>query len=144
MRIISTSLWVLAGALLAGCATDRNEMVLNPVGPAPGQFAATTESGAGSLVVYSAYDVNPDFNLRDEDRPRYTDYQILTVDGRMLKFVHNDTGTILQRPVSVSLPAGNYRVMARANGLGRVAVPVIIASGQVTSLHLERDFSLAR
>jgi len=35
------------------------------------------------------------------------------------------------------LPAGTYRVVARANGYGIVTVPVVIEKNQVTTVHLE-------
>lgn len=135
----------MAAALLAGCAADQIRTVLAPVSPASGLSAAMPpETRTGVLVVYSAFDVNPGINRRDSERPVGTDYQILTADGRPLQFVHNDSGTILQQPVPVKLPAGKYRVVALANGAGRVTVPVIIAPGRLTTVHLEGDLSLAR
>jgi len=35
------------------------------------------------LVVYSAYEVNADFNARDPRRPEYSDYRIFTADGNL-------------------------------------------------------------
>ena len=109
---------------------------MDTVGPGPGRLA-DVHSTDGALVVYSAYVVNADFNSRDPYRPDYSDYEILTADGKLLRHVHNDTGTILQDPVIVQLPAGKYRVTARANGYGRVTVPVVIAACRLTTVHLE-------
>ena len=88
-------------------------------------------------MVYSAYEVNADFNSRDPYRPEYSDYRIFTPDGKLLRRVHNNSESILQDPVSVELPPGKYQVIARANGYGPVTVPVMIAARENTILHLE-------
>src|SRR5580698_2621656 len=127
------------GLLLAGCATSNNGLMLEGVGPDPSSSvnaAATT----GTLLVYSAPEVNADFNSRDPHRPQYSDYQILTADGKLQQQVHNSSGTILQRPKQVDLPVGKYRVVAEANGYGFVTVPVTIEGGRDTMLHLEGGF----
>jgi hypothetical protein len=138
----SSFLFVVAGAgiLLASCATSNHALVLEGVGPGPdavSRSAATT----GTLVVYSAYEVNADFNARDPRRPEYSDYRIFSADGQLPRRIHNNSGTMLQRPQRVDLPAGSYRVAAQANGYGRVTVPVIISAGRDTLLHLEGGFS---
>ncbi len=91
----------------------------------------------GTLVVYSAYEVNADFNARDPYRPEYSDYNIFSSDGGVIRRVHNNSGTNLQNPLPVSLPKGEYRVVALANGYGLVTVPVIIEPNQNTVIHLE-------
>ena len=128
--------FLAAGVLFSGCALSRSGLVLNPVGPTPIQ-SAKARSATGTLVVYSAYEVNADFNSRDPYRPEYSDYRIFNTDGKLLQRVHNNSGTMLQDPVSVELPAGKYRVIARANGYGFVTVPVLIAPNQFTTLHLQ-------
>ena len=122
--------------LLAGCATSHNGMVLDSVGPAP---TSTVNPAVpdGSLLVYSAYEVNADFSSRDTRRPEYSAYRILSTDGRLQQVVHNNTDTMLQRPKQVALPAGNYRVVAEANGYGVVTVPITIAAGEMTFVHLQ-------
>jgi hypothetical protein len=130
---------IIAGAFLSGCTTDKNEPVLDTVGPSPDQPLAAN-STSGTLVVYSAYEVNADFAARDHRSPIYSDYNILAADGKLLKKVHNNSGTILQCPVAVELSPGKYHVVAHANGYaGYLAVPVVIASLQTTILHLEGD-----
>jgi len=136
MKTFLTSNIIAAGVLLAGCATDKSGIALDAVGPVPAQSAAVS-STSGTLVVYSAYEVNADFNSRDPYRPEYSDYRIFTADGKLLQRVHNNSGTILQDPASVELPAGKYHVIARANGYGYVTVPVIVEAQQSTILHLE-------
>ena len=97
----------------------------------------SSTSTTGTLLVYSAYEVNADFNARDPNRPEYSDYTIFTPDGKLLQKVHNNSGTILQEAVPVELPPGKYNVSALANGYGFVTIPVIVESGQTTILHLE-------
>jgi hypothetical protein len=109
--------------------------VLDPVGPPTPHSSAVGSEAA--LVVFTAYDVTADFNSNPYRR-RYSDYQILSADGqRLVRAVRNDKGILAQGPVKVVLPAGAYRVAARANGYGRVIVPVELAAGQVTTVHLE-------
>ncbi len=127
---------IMAGALLSGCATEKNGLALDTVGPPLSQPTAANSTN-GTLVVYSAYEVNADFNRRDPYRPEYSDYRIFSTDGKLLRKIHNNSGTILQDPVPVELPAGKYRVIARANGYGYVTVPVIVEAQQSTILHLE-------
>jgi len=121
---------------MAGCASGKGGLVLETVGPARAP-TATPDDSRGALVVYSAYEVNADFNSPDRYRPEYSDYKIFTPDGKLLQRVHNNSGTILQDPATVPLPEGKYRVVALANGYGFVTVPVKIKAGQNTIVHLE-------
>lgn len=127
-----------AGILLSGCATGNQGVVLSPVGPGPGPWRSPSAAD-GALVVFSAYEANADFNRRDPYRQEFSDYQILSASGKFLRQVHNDSGSILQRPLGVELPVGSYRVVAQANGYGTVTVPVTIEAGRDTILHLEGD-----
>jgi hypothetical protein len=129
---------ILAIAILSGCVTGKNGLVLDLVGPSPDQ-PATANSTNGTLLVYSAYDVNADFAGRNRRSPEYSDYKILTTDGNLLQIVHNNSGTILQDPLAVELPPGKYRVVAHSNGYGYVTVPIVIMSRQITIMHLEGD-----
>ncbi len=129
--------YILAiGTLLSGCASERDKLVLDSVGPRFPKISAENLQ-KGTLVVYSAYDVGANWDARDPRRPVYSDYKIFSLDGNLLRAVHNDSGTILQDAVPVELPAGKYRVVASANGYGRVTIPVVIESRQTTVLHLE-------
>jgi hypothetical protein len=125
------------GMLLVGCATSKSDLVLDCVGPQP--VATHSHSTNGTLIVYSAYQANADFDTRDAFRPEYSNYSIFTSDGKLLQKVVNNSGTILQDPAPVSLPAGKYRVTARANGYGYVTVPVLITADRNTVVHLETD-----
>jgi hypothetical protein len=134
-KILFTFIATAAGALLSGCATG-NRLALDTVGPSLPQ-PPVANSTDGILTVYSAYEVNADFNSRDPDLPEYSDYKILTADGKPLQRVPNNSGTILQDPMPVELPPGKYRVIASDNGYGNVTVPVMIETQQSTVLHLE-------
>lgn len=137
MKTIFTLMLITAGALLSGCATS-NRLVLDTVGPPMFQPTPTSSTSTnGTLVVYSAFRRNADFNSRDPYRREYSDYKIFSPDGKLLQRVHNNSGTGFQDAVPVALPPGQYQVIARANGYGFVTVPVIIAARQNTILHLE-------
>jgi len=136
MKTYFALMLIVASALLSGCATGKNGLALDTVGPPPHQPTAASSTN-GMLVVYSAIRRNADFNALDPNRPEYSDYRIFTTDGKLIQRVHNNSGTILQDPVSLKLPPGKYNVIARANGYGYVTVPVIIETQQSTILHLE-------
>jgi hypothetical protein len=131
MKTYFTLTALLGVALLAGCATGKNGAGLDRGGP-PAATAAQ-----GTLLVYSAYQANADFNARDPHRPEYSDYRILTSDGKLLQKVRNNSGTMLQGAVPVALAPGQYNVVARANGHGYATIPVLIGARQTTILHLE-------
>ena len=120
--------------LSAGCATHDQHLVLEPVGPSaePAPAAGTN----GSLVVYSAFDGHLTA-ASDGDHQRHSDYRLLAAGEDRPRRIHNDSGTVWEGPVPVLLPPGSYRVIAPANGYGTVTVPVVIAPGRVTTVHLE-------
>jgi hypothetical protein len=136
MTTYFTLIAIITVALLSGCATGSNGLALDTVG-SPLTQPMEAISTNGTLLVYSAYEVNADFNARDPNRPEYSDYKIFTTDGKLLQKIHNNTGTILQDAVPVELPPGKYHVRARANGYGFVMIPVVVESRQTTTLHLE-------
>jgi hypothetical protein len=136
MKTFFTLMLIIAGALLSGCATGKNGMVLDTVGPALAQPAAISSTN-GTLVVYSAFKRNADFNNPDPYRLEHSDFSLFAPDGKLLRRVHNISETGLRDVVPVELPPGKYNVRARANGYGFVTIPVIIESRQTTTLHLE-------
>ncbi len=134
MKLLLVTSVVTGAAFLWGCASHRPGLVLDPVGPPP-----FTSSGAGStgvLLVYSAYEQGAEFNS-PYDRRQHTDYKILSVEGKLLQAVHNDSSTLMEAPKRVPLPVGSYRIVARANSYGELIVPVVILAQQVTTVHLE-------
>ncbi len=135
MKTSYASILLTAGTLWAGCASSPPGMVLQPVGPPPAPVAEV--STEGSLMVYTAYDVNAPGIGDYEHRRHYTDYKILTQDGKLLRTVHNDVGSVARQVARVDLPEGTYHVVAKANGFGTVTIPVVIAAHQLTVVHLE-------
>jgi len=134
MKLLISANVLVTAALLAGCVSPQHGLVLDPVGPPTSQSAGASSNG--TLMVFSAFDPHAHFN----DLPylnHYTDYKITFQDGKLLQTVHNDSGTLLEEPKRVELPAGAYGVVAWANGYGVVTVPVIIRANQVTTVHLE-------
>lgn len=126
---------VMIPTLFLGCTSTKGPLVLDPIGPAP--HAPLADGLKGSLVVYSAFEAAPDLN-RSPYRNRYTDYRVLSADGEhLIQVVTNNRETLLNSPPAVELPAGSYRIFARANGYGPIIVPIVIEPTQVTTVHLE-------
>lgn len=123
-------------AFLAGCAGMKSGLVLDTVGPIPGSSAPST-TGQGTLIVYSAYQVNANFESQNPTRRQHSDYKLLDQDKKPLERIHNVTGDIIQDALPVNLAPGKYFVVARSNGYGIVTVPVIIAADRKTVLHLD-------
>jgi hypothetical protein len=122
--------------LFSGCVTRTPHLIHDTVGPMP-SAAQTTASTNGTLLVYSAYKRNADFNSSDSRRPEHSDYRILAANGQLVRKVHNLTPTAVQDAVPVELPPGHYQVVARANGYGYLSIPVRIEKQRCTVVHLE-------
>src|SRR5579859_1101798 len=122
MKVILSISLVASAALISGCAFNGQPAVLNAVGRSPQALAGVPK---GTLVVYSSYDPNPDFN-----------YTLFSSQGKVLQTVYHNTGGVIERPAQVELPVGGYRVMAWAKGYQTVTVPVVILRDQVTTVQL--------
>ena len=133
LRVLFAWTVLLAALPLAGCASNGHGLVLDPVGPPVFQPSAGSN---GTLVVFSAYDQTAHFN-RLPYRRVHSDYSLFAADGTRLRTIHNDNGTSVEGPNEVLLPAGQYRVVALANGYGTVTVPVVVEVNQTTTVHLE-------
>ena len=125
--------------IISGCASQP-PVALDAVGPAP-TASAHLDSGQGALLVYSPLvavaNLEAELSGQPSDDWGYSDYRILSANGKHFKFVLNNAGTVQLHPQKVELPAGRYIVIAGAgNGL-RVTVPVVVASHQTTVLHLD-------
>jgi hypothetical protein len=121
--------------LLCGCVSSRrSELVLHTVTPDSPPARAAEENSA--LVVYTAPDPHAHFEGASYHM-YYSDYEVRSENGTLIKKVHNDSGTVIEGPVEVKLAAGKYRVHARANGHGWVTVPVVVEPGKVTTVHLD-------
>jgi hypothetical protein len=120
--------------LLTGCATNR--VVLNSVGPGPTRPEAFAPKGY--LQVFS----DTETHVIGDGPPYYphTGYSIHDESGKLVQFVPNHIGDMDESPSIVTIPAGNYNVVARSSAYGRVTVPVAIQSGRTTVVHLDRDW----
>lgn len=117
--------------LLNNCAT-RPPIVLEVVGPAsPGRSG----TGKGYLQVYSATDKVQDGKL---DFYPHTGYTVYDATNKFVHYTPNRIGNTDPVPVTISLTAGTYKVVARAELYGRVTVPVKIDTGRLTVVYLER------
>ena len=132
MKTIVKSLSVLAWLAFAGCASQPRIAIDQPVGPSRPHF--NSQKGEGALVVYSAPEIT---DPAQAYFPTHSPYAIYALDGKLLEKVDNRTGSFDQEPVAVQLPAGEYRVRARARNLGQVQLPVVIEENRTTVVHLD-------
>jgi len=131
MKKITRILGAVVISILAGCSSVP--LVLDPVGPPPSETVASLREGY--LKVYTATETHP-----DGDNTYYyphTSYHVFMPDGKRFKWVENHVGMNDESPSLVKLPAGNYEVLAHADGFGRVTVPVVIKWGKLTEVNLE-------
>ena len=139
---------------LVGCASPTRIAVSEAVGPAPTEQALP--AGQSSLEVYSArvrraYNPNQEEFLMNNDfgtndflyRPAHSDYAIYSQDGKLLQQVRNSRGPNDPEPAIVPLAPGRYKITAKARGYGLVTVPVVIRSGKLTTVNLQRNRNLA-
>jgi hypothetical protein len=123
--------------LMAGCSSTP--VTLNSVGPAPISVESFTPKGY--LQVFTATETR---ELGDNTYYYpHTGYSIHDESGKMIKFVPNHTGDMDESPAFVTVPAGKYDIVAESESYGRVTVPVAIAEGRATVVHLDRDWKLA-
>jgi hypothetical protein len=128
------SLGLVACLLLDGCASNRQGLVLEPIGPVSGGRAGLfADGGDGYLRVHSATRQVNDGGI---DYYPHTPYTVYSQEGRHVKGVQNHVGSDDQRPMTVPLPPGRYVVYALAEGWGRVTVPVTIVAGRLTVVFL--------
>lgn len=69
----------------------------------------------------------------------HTAYTIFSGDGKVFRRVTNQRGPFFEEPVGVSLPAGRYKVEARATNNGLVSIPVVIKEGMTTVVYLDGE-----
>ncbi len=141
ITIVSCTIAALS-LVFSGCVSSGPTVVLSPVGPhVPLPYEPPKE---GTLLVYSAFYAGPQQFLADppEDVRQHTPYSIFAEDGHLLQTVKkNVSGPWSEDPATVQLPPGRYSIEARANGYRKVIVPVVIAVGLVTSIHLDGESS---
>ena len=135
---------MLAAALVFCGCTSSHPVALDPAGPAPTTSAPETV-GQGTLVVFSRHEAVANISAENSGQPsddwEYSGYKILSTDGKRIKTVSNNAGTVQLHPKKIELPAGKYVVVARAGCGLRVTVPIVIFRQRTTVLRLdENDF----
>ena len=131
--MLKTKISILIGSvavLAAGCASQP-VVLTSSVGPAP--INREDSYGKGGLQVFTETDTQQ----VGEGTFYYphTDYDILIDASQRLKNVPNHRGPMDENPTVVTLPAGKYQVRYRG-----VTVPVNIAAGRTTVVHLDGDW----
>ena len=130
----------------SGCMSEFGT-VLDPLGPVPGLRAATIypservsrdaslPQGQGALLV-----ATPTGLVYSEDQMYFPhlSYFIESEKGWPVKCVPNHLHQTDEVPQEVPLPVGRYVLIAEADGLGKVKVPIQIASGMLTKVTLQR------
>jgi len=130
----SLSLALVALTSLAACAGGLPYVLQNAVGPQ----SASTGSGTGTLIVYSATYAPV---VEQSEYPIHTDYTVATLGDHVIERVSNGTGSFFSDPAKVSLPAGEYHVRAQYDRGGFVIVPVVIAANKTTVVDLDGEAS---
>jgi len=130
--------FLVLGVLASGCRSIDQRLVLHPVGPI--HRGNTRLPASGALVVRSALESG----ALDAGHYPHSSYELHTTDGKLYARVRNQTGAFNETPQAVSLPAGDYLVVARAQNHGVVTVPVVIESGETTTVYLDGGGSALR
>ena len=120
-------------ALLTTGAFAQPITLTTPMGPRPAELAAGDY--VGTLKVFSATEAVPD--SKDTYRYPHTSYEIYKADGTRVRKVYNGSTLHIETPTAVTLPRGHYVIQAQSETAGLVRVPVVIATGRTTTLHLE-------
>jgi hypothetical protein len=129
--VVNATLWSVV-LLASGCVATRPFALGVPVGP-PG-LGGWNVLGHGSLRVYSAWDGLDD---GDPDHEKHTSYTICSDQGAVLEKIRNRCGSFGQDPMTVLLPAGTYKIEARATNFRMVSVPIVIQADQTTVVYLD-------
>lgn len=116
--------------VLTGCSTTP--VVLDPVGPPPP--GATAPLHQGYLKVFTTTEARKD---GEDTYYPHSGYHIYTASGVRWKYVPNRIDVTDESPMVVVIPVGNYKVVARADGYGRITVPIVINGGMLTEVNLE-------
>lgn len=126
---------VVLTAMLAatGCSTAHHLAVTQPVGP--GKLAAMQ---TGTLQVYTATEEHADGD-NSYSYP-HTRYLVYDGHGQEVESVRNHLGIMDETPSLTYLAPGSYVVVAKAEGYGRVRIPVVVEANRTTVVHLERGW----
>ena len=122
---------------VTGCIS--NPMALAPVGPDMGKLAVAGTNGY--LQVFSATEKSIPFSSDDPTFfDLHTGYDVNDAAGKSVKYVANHMSNMDEWPDTVRLAAGTYNIVAESTCCGLVTVPVVIASGKTTIVHLDRNW----
>lgn len=86
-------------------------------------------------MVYS--DTQPAPHDQPFDTP-HSDYSLYAADGRLSQTVNNRKSLFSVDPVTLELPAGQYKVTARATNFGFITFPIVIQQGLTTVIDLNQ------
>jgi hypothetical protein len=131
-------LGTFATTLLAGCVSVP--VTLAPVGPNP--VLRPTDASTGQLEVFSALEDRTEGSNDEFDWPQHADYTVWSQRGTLVKRVENTVGHYAEEPRVITLPVGSYIVQGRAKDFWLVEVPVVIAGGETTKVHLDDNWTV--
>jgi hypothetical protein len=146
LRISAAVLAVVLSVLGTACQSEYNT-VLDPLGPVPGwrssvfyprvstSRSSTSAPGQGALLVLTPTGLS--YAGTSMHFPHLS-YFIESQQGRPVRCVANHQTRTDEMPPEVPLPAGRYTLVAEADGLGKVKVPIEISSGTLTKVVLQR------
>lgn len=106
--------------------------LLNTVGPDTQTLQA--RDFVGTLEVFSATEAREDG--KDAYYYPHTSYEVYR-NGQSFRHVDNGRTLEIETPSRVTLPQGNYTVVAQSETDGMVKVPVRIETGRATVLYLD-------
>lgn len=119
-------------AVLAGCGGPRGKLVLDTVGPQSPR--GSVSRGTGQLQVYSATEQRDSGGIVNA---LHTPYWVYSTNGAKVRAVQNHVGHTDPAPMRILLPAGEYRIIARAARYGLVTIPTIIEGNRLTQIFLD-------
>jgi hypothetical protein len=146
IRSLAIGLALILSSLVTACQSEY-KTVLDPLGPVPGTKGSTVypmvstsissscPQGQGSLVVKTPT------GLAYAGSTMYfphLSYFIESEKGWRVRCVANHSSRIDEHPQEIQLPAGRYTLVAEADSLGKVRVPLAISSGTLTIVVLQR------
>jgi hypothetical protein len=146
LRALAAALAVLVSVLGTSCQSEYYT-VLDPLGPVPGMKSVTLypqvstsisssyRPGQGALSVYTP---NGMTYVGSAMYFPHLAYFIESANGWPVRCVSNHLRRTDEVPQEVQLPAGNYILIAEADGVGKVRVPVQIKNGTLTKVTLQR------
>ena len=146
VRRLGIGLALAFSFLGAACQSEYNT-VLDPLGPVPGggsyQFyphvstslSSTCPPDQGSLLVMTPVGMSYAGSMMNFP---HLSYFVESANGWPVRCVANRRTRIDEIPHVVQLPAGHYRLIAEADGLGKVNLPFQIDNGTLTKVVLQR------